>query len=114
MAGHAMITPAQVQADVIDIRRGPAPIPAALVADANVLYWQFYQNFRLQQYVGGRQPLPYQTTQYRAFWRRAEQAKTQFHAAAASLAEFARAAEYAELEMVWLSDPARPQPDPAH
>lgn len=36
----------------------------------------------------------------------------QFQADAATLGEFAKLAEYAELETIWRTDPVRPQPDP--
>src|SRR5207247_442335 len=41
-------------------------------------------------------------------------AGTNFHVVTATLGEFAKAAEYAELEAVWLTDSPPPQPDPAN
>ena len=40
-----MITPAHVQANVIDIGNRASALPPTLVADANILYWIFYANF---------------------------------------------------------------------
>jgi hypothetical protein len=79
-----------------------------------VLYWVFYPNFSSLQYAGGRQPQAYQVTEYPRYWQRAARAKTQFHVVAANLGEFAKAAEYAELEAIWLTDSLMPQPDPAN
>jgi hypothetical protein len=84
------------------------------VADANVLYWRFYSNFPSVQYAGGRQPAHYQISLYPAYWNRATAQGTSFHVTPATLAEFAKAAEYAELETIWLTDPNPPQPDPAN
>lgn len=109
-----MITSALVHADVVDIRNLAAAIPADLVVDANVLYWVFYLNFSYLSYAGGRQPLAYQLGEYQRYWQRAARGHTLFHVMAATLAEFAKVAEYAELEAIWLTDPSRPQPDPAH
>ena len=43
-----MITPALVQADVIDICNAASRIPSEMVMDANVLYWNFYRNFFIE------------------------------------------------------------------
>jgi hypothetical protein len=103
-----MISPALVQADVIDIRKAGAAIPSDLVVDANVLYWVFYGNFPSLSYAGGRLPLSYQLADYPRYWQRATGAGTRFHAIAAALGEFATTAEYAELEAIWLTDSPRP------
>src|SRR5438128_82040 len=108
-----MITPALVQADVVDICNLAVAIPADLVVDANVLYWVHYPNFSFLAYAGGRQPLAYQLAEYPRYWQRAAKACSQFHVVAATLGEFAKVAEYAELEAIWLTDPSPPQPDPA-
>jgi hypothetical protein len=107
-----MITPALVQADVVDIRNPAATIPSEIVVDANVLYWIFYPNFSSLAYAGGRRPFPYQVTDYRSYWQRAARSGTRFYAVAATLGEFAKTAEYAELEAIWLTDSPPPQPDP--
>jgi hypothetical protein len=109
-----MITPALIQADVVDIRNPASATPQDMVADANVLYWVFYPNFSALQYAGGRQPQAYQVTEYPRYWQRAAGAKTQFHVVGANRGEFAKAAEYAELEAIWLTDSPLPQPDPAN
>lgn len=83
-----------------------------MVMDANVLYWIFYRNFSSLSYAGGRHPSSYQLTNYRNYWRRGTNAKTRFQVVAATLGEFAKTAEYAELETIWNTDPVRPQPDP--
>jgi hypothetical protein len=108
-----MITSAHVQADVVDIRNKASAIPSNLVADANVFFWIFYPNFSSLQYAGGRQPLHYQLTDYLGYWKRAATANTKFHAAAATFGEFAKTAENAELEAIWLMDSPLPQPDPS-
>jgi hypothetical protein len=108
-----MTTAALVQARVVDIRDPKSPTPARLVADANVLFWVFYPNFAALQYAGGRLPLSYRARHYRAYRARAAKARTEFFTALATLGEFAKTAEYAELEAVWLTDPSKPQPDPA-
>jgi hypothetical protein len=108
-----MITAAHVQARVVDIRDPNSLTPARLVVDANVLFWAFYRNFAALQYAGGRLPLSYQVRYYRAYRARAAKAGTEFFTALATLGEFAKTAEYAELEAVWLTDPTPPQPVPA-
>ena len=109
-----MITPALVQAQVVDIRKPASATPADLVTDANILYWVFYPNFASLAYAGGRQPFAYQAAEYPRYWQRAAKAGTQFHVAVATLGEFAKAAEYAELEAIWLTDSPKPQPDPSN
>jgi hypothetical protein len=108
-----LITPALVLADVVDIRNPASAIPPDLVVDANVLYWLFYTNFPALGYAGGRQPLRYQLVEYKRYWQRARSAGTRFHVVPATLGEFAKTAEYAELETIWRTDFPRPQPDPA-
>ena len=108
-----MITPALVQAEVVDIRNPASVAPLDMAVDANVLYWVFYPNFSSLHYASGRPPLHYQVSDYPRYWQRADRARTQFHAVTATLGEFAKAAEYAELEAIWLTDPSSPQPDPA-
>jgi hypothetical protein len=109
-----MITAAHVQANVVNIGNQASALPPRLVADANILYWVFYPNFASLTYAGGRVPLSYQTSTYPACWVRAAQAGCQFFTANATLGEFAKVSEYAELEARWLTDPSRPQPDPAN
>jgi len=109
-----MITPPLIQADVVDIRNPASATPQDMVADANVLYWVFYPNFSSLQYAGGRQPQPYQVAEYPRYWQRAARANTQFHAVHVILGEFAKLAEHAELEAIWLTDSPPPQPDPAN
>ncbi len=109
-----MITPPLVRAEVVDIRQPASPTPSDLVTDANVLYWVFYPNFSSLAYAGGRQPFPYQLRDYPKYWQRAAKAGTQFHVVATTLTEFAKVAEYAELEAIWLTDSPPPQPDPAN
>src|SRR5262249_34672552 len=99
-----MLTAALVQASVVDLRQPASVLPARVVADANVLYWQFYTNFPSLRYAGGRLPLAHQLAEYPHFWRRAAQAGTTFHSTAVTLGEFTRTAEYAELEAIWLTD----------
>src|SRR5581483_2033296 len=108
-----MITPALIKADVVDIRKPASATPQDMVTDANVLYWIFYPNFSSLSYAGGKQPLAYQVAEYPKYWQKAAKAKTQFHVVTATLGEFAKVAEYAELEAIWLTDPSSPQPDPA-
>lgn len=109
-----MITAALIKADVVDIRKPASATPTDMVTDANVLYWVFYPNFSSLTYAGGKQPLPYQVGDYPRYWQKAARAKTQFHAVTATLGEFAKVAEHAELEAIWLTDPSLPQPDPAN
>jgi hypothetical protein len=109
-----MITPALVHADVVDVRKPGAPAPSDFVVDANVLYWLFYGNFSSLSYAGGRLPFSYQLAEYPKYWRRAATLGAQFHMVAATLGEFAKAVEYADLEAIWLTDPSCPQPDPAN
>ncbi|VTT97573.1 Uncharacterized protein OS=Singulisphaera acidiphila (strain ATCC BAA-1392 / DSM 18658 / VKM B-2454 / MOB10) GN=Sinac_4289 PE=4 SV=1 [Gemmataceae bacterium] len=110
-----MITPALVQAQVVDIRDPASATPPDLVADANVLYWLFYPNFSSLTYARGvRDATPVQFPNYSAYWKRAARAGTRYHVAAATIGEFAKTAEYAELEAVWLTDPTSPQPDPSN
>jgi hypothetical protein len=109
-----MITPALVQADVVDIRNPASVTPSDLVTDANVLYWIFYPNFSSLDYAGGKKPANYQTSEYPKYWQKAAKVGTRFHVVAATIGEFAKVAEYAELEAIWLTDPANPQPDPAN
>ncbi len=108
-----MIPASCVKANVIDIRKRTVTPPPQLAPDANVLYWQFYYNFSSLRYAGGKQPHFYQLNCYPAFWRQAASTGTTFHVTPTTLGEFARTAEYAELETIWLTDPFRPQPDPS-
>src|SRR5690349_3567478 len=108
-----MLTPGHIRADVVDIRNPKASPPDDLVTDANVLYWVFYPNFNSLQYAGGKQPSQHQLAEYPKFWKRAAIAKTRFHAVVATMGEFAKVAEYAELEATWLTDSPRPYPPSA-
>ena len=109
-----MITPAHVRADVVDIRAGSVPSPESLVVDANVMYWVFYPNFATLSGVRGRLPQQYQTRFYPNFWSDADGAGCEFYTAGATLAEFAKLSEFAELEARWLLDAARPTPPNQH
>ncbi len=109
-----MITPPLVRADVVDIRNPGALTPQDIITDANVLYWVFYPNFTSLRYPGGKQPFPNQIADYRRYWKKAAGAKSRFHVVTATLGEFAKVVEYADLEAIWLTDPASPQPDPAN
>ena len=109
-----MLTSAHVQASVVDIGNPASALPSSLVADANILYWIFYPNFSSLAFAGGRGPLPYQTREYPAYWARVARNGCVFHTATATIGEFAKVSEYAEMEAVWLTDPAPPQPDPAN
>jgi hypothetical protein len=104
-----MITAAHILADVVDIRGKLAAMPSDLVADANVLYWEYYSNFPLLGYARGRPATPPQAPIYASFWRRAKQTKTRFLVIAATLGEFAETAEHGELEAIWRTDSPRPQ-----
>jgi hypothetical protein len=110
-----MITPAHVQANVVDIANRSIALPGALVADANILYWIFYPNFAALAAAGGRGPLHYQLRVYPAYWSRAARAGCRFFTANATVGEFAKVSEHAELEARWLWEPpaSRPHPDPA-
>ncbi|MDB5307839.1 MAG: hypothetical protein JWO38_2041 [Gemmataceae bacterium] len=108
-----MISPAHIRADVFDIRSGSAPLPDHLVVDANVLYWVFYPNFAALRAAGGLGPQPYQTSVYPRFWALAERNGCDFFTVAATLGEFAKVSEFAELEARWLLDPAHPGPGAA-
>jgi hypothetical protein len=109
-----MITAAHVQAHVVNIGNQASALPPRLVADANILYWVFYPNFASLAYAGGRLPLSYQISTYPGYWVRAAGAGCQLFTANATIGEFAKVSEYAELEARWLTDPSRPQPDPAN
>jgi len=106
-----MISPAHIKADVVDIRLPSPAIPADLVVDANVLYWVFYPNFVGLRLAGGQSPR--QLSRYDRYWKLAANARARFHAASATVAEFVKTAEHAELEAVWLTDPSAPQPNNA-
>ena len=84
--------------------------------DANILYWIFYPNFRTLAAVGGKRPAFYQTNTYPAYWKRAATAGCRFFTSNATIGEFAKVSEYAELEALWLLEPpsSRPHPDPTN
>src|SRR5438105_520412 len=111
-----MITPAHVQASVVDVGNRASALPPTLVADANILYWIFYPNFTSLAAIGGRGPAPYQLRTYPAYWVRAATGGCRFLTANATIGEFAKVSEYAELEALWLSEPhsSRPHPDPTN
>ncbi len=108
-----MITPALVRGQVVDIRKA-SPVPTDLVVDANVLYWLFYPNFQSLTFARGASATPFRLANYQSFWKRAARAGARFCVVNATLGEFARTAEFAELEAIWLTDSPGPQPDPAN
>jgi len=111
-----MITPSHVQASVVDIGNRASTLPASLVVDANILYWIFYPNFGTLTATGARGPAHYQINDYPAYWARAAASGCKFFTANATLGEFAKVSEYAEMEARWRLEPpsSRPHPDPVN
>lgn len=97
-----------VRAKVVDIRRPGRQPPSQAAVDASVLYFLYYPNFTALSAAGGRLPLPYQLQDYARWFAAALRGGTSFYAHPMTCGEFARAAEYAELEAFWVSSPTRP------
>jgi hypothetical protein len=108
-----MITPALVQANIVDIDNRASALPPTLVADANILYWIFYPNFATLAAAGGRGPAYYQRNKYPAYWVRAARNGCRFYTGSSTIGEYAKTAEYAEIEAIWLTDPSPPHPNPS-
>ncbi len=92
----------------MDINDPKPGLPRQIVVDASVLYFIHYPNFGSLGMAGGRTPSFYQTRAYPNWWGRALKAKTELYALPATVGEFLRACEYAELEAICLTDPSRP------
>jgi predicted nucleic acid-binding protein len=103
-----MIQPAHVRARVVDITRRGASIPAAIVLDANVLYFICYSRFTPLRLAGGRMPHSYQTREYQRWRVLARRHGCHLFTSPVAMGEFIRRAEYAEWEAFWLNHPATP------
>jgi predicted nucleic acid-binding protein len=107
-----MIPTGLVKASVVDIRPGNALSPKSGVVDANILYIIGY-DFTSFMAAGVRLPPPYQTRFYPAWWKKAIKEGVTFCTTAGVLAEVAHIVERTELEILWRTDPNRPELDPA-
>ncbi len=103
-----MVPPFLVRALVADVTRPSSSVPAQVVIDANVCYFVAYSNFAQQSAAGGRAPQAYQLRDYRTWQALALRSGCRFFAPVVTLGEFVRLIEYAELEALWLTDPATP------
>jgi hypothetical protein len=112
-----MVPASLVRAAVVDITRPGATVPARLVIDASVLYCTHYPNFPNLTLAGGRIPHAYQIREYQRWQAQAQRRGTLLFSPVVTLGEFVRLVEYAELESLWLTDPATPPGsrfDPQH
>lgn len=96
-----------VQSRVVDIRRGNPKFPKNVAVDANALYFCNYAHFDQLRMAGGNAPQHYQTSAYPGWWGKALKSGTKCFTALATLGEFVRLVEYAELEMLWMTAPGR-------
>ena len=88
-----------------------AALPSEPVVDANVLYWIFYLNFESLSPAKGQEAKPRYSLIYSRFWQRAANSGAKFYFSGATLGEFSKLAEHAELEAIWLRDRHRPRLD---
>src|SRR5947209_6207255 len=103
-----MIEAKDVRAQVVDINRPSAALPTKVVVDANVLYFGRYPNFAHLQAAGGRMPQSYQRRDYPPCLDQLTLLGCEVLALPQTLGELIRLVEYAELEALWLTDPATP------
>ena len=96
-----------VKAQVVDITRPGPALPQQVAVDAGVLYFVYYPNFTDLQLAGGTLPRAYQLQDYAAWLNKALRARAALFTSAVTLGEFVRLAEYAEMEAVWMTAPAR-------
>ncbi|WP_020467545.1 hypothetical protein [Singulisphaera acidiphila] len=106
-----MIPARMVKASVVDLRAGSAPLPKRGIVDANVLYIVGY-DFTSSVTAGLRSPSPYQIRFYPIWWKKAVQGGVALCTTAGALAEVAHIIERTELEILWRTDPRRPELDP--
>ncbi|MFI5455286.1 MAG: hypothetical protein ACHRXM_07515 [Isosphaerales bacterium] len=99
-----------VKATVVDIRKGGTRYPRTVVADANVLYFVYYDFTALDS---ARVTLPrhYQLQQYPKWWKKAKEQGVTFCSSLAILSEFVQLVERMELHCLWETDPQRPELD---
>jgi len=95
----------------VDVQSLTSPLPKQVVVDASVLYWAYYPNFDDLRLAGGAVRSEVQRRPYSAWLDRALKAGTQLFASAITLGEFVRLMEYAEMEAIWITDPARSTAD---
>jgi hypothetical protein len=105
-----MIPADLVKAQVVDITNRSAPLPKSVVADANVLYIIHY-DFNSLAAAGGRPPSRNQDRHYPAWWKRAKMDGVTLCTSASGLFEFVHIVERTELEIVWRTDPSKPELD---
>jgi hypothetical protein len=106
-----MIPEQLVKASVVDIRKGGARYPRTVVADANVLYFIYY-DFTTLTNAGVTLPLHYQRQHYPKWWKRAKEQGVTLCSSGTSLSEFVQLVERMELQSLWVTDPQRPELDP--
>ena len=106
-----MIDPSLVKANVVDLRTPGMSLPKSVVTDTKILYLVYYDPAALVL-AGGKPPAPYQLSAYPRWWKRAVFQKVTLCTATVCLAELAQVVERTELEIIWRTDPARPELDP--
>jgi hypothetical protein len=106
-----MIPEQSVKASAVDIRKGGARYPRTVVADANVLYFIYY-DFSTLTHAGVNIPLHYQRQYYPKWWKQAKELGVTFCSSGTSLSEFVQLVERVELHSLWVTDPQRPELDP--
>jgi hypothetical protein len=108
-----MISPSSVNAQVVDIRSTSKSLPKSVVADANVLYFVYY-DFASLSGAGVALPSFRQRNFYSAWFARALSSGVTLCATYTTFAEYVHLVERMELNCHWVTDPNKPELDPAN
>ncbi len=106
-----MISASSVKAQVIDIRSTTETFPRTVVADANVLYFVYYDFTSLSD-AGVGMPSSNQQQSYSKWWAQALNRHVTLCSTATTFAEFVQLVERVELQCYWVTDPNHPELDP--
>jgi hypothetical protein len=111
-----IIGPAHVKARVVDIRQAH-PFPARIAVDAQVLYFVYYPNFHFFSMSGINVPTQFSHGLYAMYLEDLKKysfppkepgdppSKVSVCTSGHTIGEFARTMEYAEVEILWRTDP---------
>jgi hypothetical protein len=106
-----MISASSVKAEVVDIRGNTASFPRTVVADANVLYFIYY-DFASLAAAGAAVPPHRQRQPYHKWWTQALNCQVTLCSTGSAFSEFVHLVERMELQSEWITDPHRPELDP--